>query len=151
MRRLLIFIIVLLIVGWYCQNYTSFKAFDIAKSYYQQYGVKLKLDEYWQKTKSQLSNFSLKIIPDFGQPAAEKQLNIFIRDNRFIPNMNAIQAGAKVTWYNEDDEAHTVTGDSWGSEQLKPGQKFSKTFNAAGKYSYHCPQHPEMTGEIIVE
>jgi plastocyanin len=84
-------------------------------------------------------------------PSAEKQLNIFIRDQQFLPNYNAVQKGTNVTWYNDDDKAHNVTGESWSSGQLLPSQNFSKVFDQPGDYKYHCSIHPEMTGEIVVQ
>jgi len=121
-------IVVIAILAILAQNYTNFKIFSSIKTF-----------------------FNSAIPPAPTYPPADKQLNIFIRDSKFIPNMNGIQIGARVTWYNEDDKTHTVTGDGWDSGNLVPGQSFSKTFDAPGTYSYHCSIHPEMTGELIVQ
>lgn len=83
-------------------------------------------------------------------PADVKKLNIFIRDYIFQPNMNAVLLGTEVTWINEGKTPHTVTGDNWDSGILQPGEKFTKTFDIVGKYSYKCTLHPNMKGEIIV-
>ncbi len=139
MKKLIVFIILILLVGWYLQNYTSFKAFDYAKYYWQ------KID--W----SSLKNLKLPSLSGTPTPDAEKQLNVSIVNNQFLPNKNAAKAGIKVTWYNNDDKIHTVTGDNWGSGELKIGQSYSRVFDVAGIYKYHCSIHPSMTGELIVQ
>lgn len=142
MKKIIFFIIIVLLVGWALQNYTGFKALDYARA-------KLSFAKtYWQKIDwSKLKVFSSeKTAPD-----PEKQLNIFIRDSKFIPNFNAVRAGAKTTWLNEDTKTHTVTGENWGSGEIAPGKAYSKIFDAAGDYKYHCSIHPSMTGEIIVK
>ncbi len=83
-------------------------------------------------------------------PSAAKKLNIFIRDYKFQPNFNAVLVGTEVTWLNEGKVPHTVTGEGWDSGVLQPGEKFTKTFDVAGKYNYICTLHPGMKGEIIV-
>jgi len=125
---LIIIVVAVLILAMIAQKYTSFKVFSPIKNF-----------------------FNSIALPAPTYPPADKQLNIFIRDLRFIPNMNAIEKGARVTWYNEDDKTHTVTGEGWDSGQLVPGQAFSKIFDQPGDFKYHCSIHPEMTGEIIVQ
>jgi YVTN family beta-propeller protein len=63
-----------------------------------------------------------------------------------------ISAGQTVSWLNGDSVAHTVTAsdDSWDSEDLAPGQRFTKTFDAPGEYAYYCEIHPHMRGTVIV-
>jgi plastocyanin len=63
-----------------------------------------------------------------------------------------IKAGQTVSWLNVDAVTHTVTADddSWDSEDLAPGQRFSKTFDAPGEYAYYCEIHPHMRGKIVV-
>ena len=135
MKRLIILIIIVIVAAWGLQNYTSFKALDYAKTYWQ------KVD--WSKIN--IFSNSPKETPD-----PEKQLNIFILSNKFIPNLSAAKIGIKVTWFNEDSKAHTVTGEGWGGSEIAPGKAYSKTFDTAGDYKYHCSLHPSMTGEIIV-
>ncbi len=139
MKKLIIFVLIILIAGWYMQNYTSFKAFDYAKYYWQ------KID--W----SFLKNIKIPGLGGTPTPDPEKQLNVFIRDGKFLPNSNAVQTGIKVTWFNEDNKVHTVTGENWGSGELKPGQAYSRVFDIAGEYKYHCSVHPSMTGKLTVK
>lgn len=147
-KKLIIFIILILLVGWYLQNYTSFKAFDYARA-------KLSFAKYyWQKIDwTFLKNVKLPNLNSSATPTpdAEKQLNIFIRDNQFLPNKNGVKVGTKVTWYNEDNKIHSVSSENWGSGELKIGQTYSKVFDLPGTYSYHCSLHPSEKGEIIVQ
>ena len=135
MKKAVIFVVIILIAGWYLQNYTNFKAFDLAKDYWQ------KID--WEK----LNVFS----GDKTTADPEKQLNIFIRDGKFVPSLNAANVGIKITWFNEDSKAHSVSGEGWGSGEIAPGKAWSRTFDVAGDYKYKCSLYPSMTGEIIIK
>lgn len=120
------------VAGWIMQDYTNFKIFDYAK------------------------NFIGKIkLPSFNAPSATpipgKQLNVFVRDIGFVPNNSGLEAGGKVTWYNEDSRSHIIAGETWVSGELKPGQTFSKVFDTPSIYNYHCAVYPEMTGQFTVQ
>ncbi len=126
-------VIALIALGWFLQNFTSFKVFDGVKKF-------IKNDTADQSQNSPTPT-----------PTEIKQLNVFIRNLKIVPATGALVKGATVTWYNEDSQAHTVKGDGWDSGQIPPGEKFSKTFDTAGKFPYHCAIHPTMKGEIIVQ
>lgn len=142
-KKLIVFVIIVLIGAWALQNYTSFKALDLAKNYYQQ--VDLSKISTWAEDFNISNWFGGKKIPD-----PEKQLNVFIRDGIFLPNKSAVKKGIKITWYNEDIKAHTITGEGWGSAEILAGKAFSKNFDLPGTFSYHCLIHPSEKGEIIV-
>ncbi len=89
--------------------------------------------------------------PQPSWPLAEKQLNIFIRDQKFLPNASAVKTNTKITWFNEDTKIHNVTGDTWASGDLAPGQSYTKIFDTPGNYKYRCSIHPSMAGEIVVK
>ena len=80
--------------------------------------------------------------------------DVNIADFAFMPITLNINRGDKVTWTSGDSAPHTVKSDS-GSElsssTLTKGQTYSKTFNTAGTYSYHCSFHSMMKGKIIVQ
>jgi len=137
MKKIILFIVVILILGWAIQNFTGLKVFDYAKN-------------YWGKINwAELKNFKLQsLFVPTATPIPGKQLNIFIRDVGFVPNNSGLEAGGKVTWYNEDARIHNVVGDGWESGELKPSRIFSKVFETPGVYNYHCSVHPEMTGKI---
>ena len=122
---------IIVVFGWIVQDFTGFKIFDYAKDFLE---------------KIKLSSFGLPS----ATPIPGKQLNIFIRDVGFVPNNSGLEAGGRVSWYNEDSRSHIVAGDNWVSPEIKPGQTFSKVFEAPGVYRYHCPIYPEMTGQFTV-
>lgn len=79
------------------------------------------------------------------------QMNISISNFSFNPSSLNIKSGTTVTWMNNDNTAHTVTGNGFNSGQIQPGGSFQFTFNSPGTYTYHCSIHPSMTGKIIVK
>jgi cellulose 1,4-beta-cellobiosidase len=81
--------------------------------------------------------------------------NIQIVDFAFQPASLAVNVGASVTWRNASTAGtnHTTTSDTaglWDSGTLAPGQTFTRVFNTAGVFTYHCNIHPNMTGSITV-
>ncbi len=151
MKKIIIFILLILVALWALQNFTGFKAIDrlqkLINSLNQPY-LKF-LDNFlnWMKgIKTPKISFSASQVT----PDPDRVLNIFIRDGKFVPNKNEVLKVAKVTWYNEDSQNHSVSGDNWGSVELKPGETFSKVFEVPGIYQYKCSLHPSETGEIIV-
>jgi len=80
---------------------------------------------------------------------------IALRGFAFQPDSIVVAPGTTVTWINcENDgvDAHTSTANSnaWQSPFLPPGATYSFTFNAAGRFDYHCIPHPFMHGVVIV-
>jgi plastocyanin len=88
---------------------------------------------------------------------------------KFEPREVTIPVGATVQWRNSSIETHTVTDDpaaakdpahaslpagaqAFDSGPLKPGQTYSHTFTAPGRYSYFCRPHEAhgMLGAIVV-
>ena len=63
-----------------------------------------------------------------------------------------IVAGQTVSWTNTDAVPHTVTSDdgAWDSGDIVAGASFARTFEKPGTYTYHCADHPSMTGAVIV-
>jgi plastocyanin len=133
-------IILILIIAASLQKFSGFKPFNLIK-YYISGDYKAEnyrpSDEHFPKT--------------YSGPSAENNLNIFIRDSKFIPNASAMPQGATVTWINEDKITHNVEGEGWSSGDLAPGQSFSKTFDSADDYKYQCSIHPAMKGELIIK
>ena len=84
-------------------------------------------------------------------PTQSNPSEINIQNFAFTPNEITIKAGDTVTWINNDDAPHTVTGDSLDSGTLSKGQEFKQTFNELGTYEYHCNFHSSMKGKIIVK
>ena len=79
---------------------------------------------------------------------------VTIADLTYSPADLAVAAGSEVTWTNDDTAPHTVTFDDDGvesSEELKTGDSFSTTFEAAGTYAYTCAIHPDMKATVTVQ
>ena len=78
---------------------------------------------------------------------------VHLKDFAFQPATLTISAGQRVTFQNDDDEAHTVTATdkSFDSAGLDSGRTWSHTFEKPGTYTYFCVLHPYMKGKIIVK
>ena len=79
-------------------------------------------------------------------------------DACYIPSIVFVNPGETVTWYNDDNAAHTVTSGTpsdgpdgaFDSSLIMGGDAFSVDFNFEGKYPYFCMMHPWQIGEVIV-
>jgi plastocyanin len=71
----------------------------------------------------------------------------------FSPDQVMVAVGDTVTWMNTDTVSHTSTSDAtgWDSGIVAPGAQFSRTFQAAGTFRYHCAIHPGMVGSVVVQ
>jgi plastocyanin len=81
---------------------------------------------------------------------------VAIRDFAFHPDSLTVPVGATVTWVNCESpliEPHTTTSDSpgWNSPQFAAGERFTRRFDAAGEFPYHCEPHPFMVGKVVVQ
>ncbi len=79
-------------------------------------------------------------------------LTVHIKDFKFNPTPAKIHVGDRVTFVNDDDEAHTATADdkSFDSEGLDTGGSWQHVFTKPGTYNYFCELHPYMKATIIV-
>lgn len=82
----------------------------------------------------------------------EPSLGVSIERFAFSPEALKVPVGTTVTWTNRDPTAHTITADdgSFDSGQIQPAGTFSKTYDRAGTFAYHCLIHPSMQGKIEV-
>ena len=95
-----------------------------------------------------------------GRPVTdERSTTVTMSDNCFVATVTRIDVGATVTFVNEDDAAHMVTGASyaWGmgsaesvEGELFKGDTFAQEFDESGVYPYFCILHPSMVGAIVV-
>jgi plastocyanin len=74
----------------------------------------------------------------------------------FTPSSVTITVGQMVCWQNTGNMTHTAT-QTVGAGQiplfsgnLPPGQTFVFTINFAGTWAYHCNQHANMMGTVVV-
>ena len=83
-------------------------------------------------------------------PVATTQVTM-AKTYRFDPKNVEVDAGATVTWTNDDNFTHTVHVDGMADHKVEPGDKVSITFPTAGTYHYVCTLHRrDMEGEVIV-
>jgi plastocyanin len=69
----------------------------------------------------------------------------------FEPKRIAVDAGATVTWRNDDNFTHTVQVDGQEDHRVDQGGTVSITFDEPGTYHYVCTLHErDMDGEVIV-
>jgi plastocyanin len=71
---------------------------------------------------------------------------------RFDPKTIEVEAGATVTWRNEDNFTHTVEVEGQEDRKVEPGESVSIAFPKQGTYDYVCTLHShDMKGEVIVQ
>jgi plastocyanin len=83
--------------------------------------------------------------------AITKTVNIY--GSAFSPKSATITQGDTITWVNKDNANHQVLADKgqFVSPILRPGQKYSFTFNAAGSYTYKDELNRRLAGTITVK
>lgn len=102
--------------------------------------------------------FSERVAGADDEPTAEELCNgtqanvVRIREYAFGPTSLQVSAGTKVYFANCDVDTHTSTSDAgvWDSGSLSPNTVYSRVFDAAGSYPYHCDPHPFMKGTVVV-
>lgn len=77
---------------------------------------------------------------------------VTVKDFAFTPQNLAAKVGTAVTWTFDDSVAHNVTESNnvFKSDDLTGGKTYTFTFSKAGKYSYMCTIHPQMTGTVTI-
>jgi plastocyanin len=83
-------------------------------------------------------------------PVPANQFSVSIVDFSYFPGTMRIPTGQSVTWRNDGNEEHDVTGDDWHSGLLDPTYSYRLTFGVPGTYRYRCSIHLDMTGSVIV-
>ena len=77
---------------------------------------------------------------------------VSIVDLSFEPATIEVDAGATLTWTNDDSIPHTVTAraEDFDSGVMMSGDSFSHTFETPGTYDYFCAIHPSMSATVVV-
>lgn len=90
--------------------------------------------------------------PPSESPPPPTSGDVRIVDNAFSPTTKRVNVGGSITWSNEGDLPHTVTGrtSTFDSGILMPGQTFTTKFETAGTYEYFCTLHAGMRASIVV-
>jgi plastocyanin len=79
-------------------------------------------------------------------------IDVGIQGFAFTPNLLSIFPGTTVRWTNFDSTNHTSTSNdgSWDSGIISPTLTYSRRFDTAGTFLYHCAIHSFMTASIVV-
>lgn len=87
-----------------------------------------------------------------GNPLLPAAVTIHIKDFKYNPTPVSIHVGDRVTFVNDDDEAHTATSDdkSFDSEGLDSGATWQHVFSKPGTFHYFCELHPYMKATLVV-
>ena len=93
------------------------------------------------------------------QPAAKKPAPakgghaVSITAEGFSPESVDLVVGDTVTWTNDDAVPRNVTFDATPalSMDVAVGDSVSHTVTAPGEHAYHCKDHPEMKGKLVVK
>ena len=85
-------------------------------------------------------------------PLLPSVATVHIKDFAYKPPALTVHVGDRVTFVNDDDEAHTVTANdkSFASEGLDTAGTWQHVFATPGTYRYFCELHPYMKATIIV-
>lgn len=88
----------------------------------------------------------------FALPAMAQEVRIDIKAFMFNPVDLQVATGTRVTWFNDDDDPHTVveTHQLFHSPALDTHDSFSYQFDNPGTFEYFCGLHPQMVGRIVV-
>lgn len=86
-------------------------------------------------------------------PARGETTSVQITDDGFSPKTLNVTPNTTVRWKNDSKSGMTVTSDKgdWSSEQIPPGGEFTATFTQAGTFGYHCKEHKDMKGSVVVK
>jgi plastocyanin len=85
------------------------------------------------------------------EPVATTEVTM-AKSYRFDPKTIEVEAGATVTWRNDDNFTHTVQVDGQEDHMVEQGESVSITFEQPGTYHYVCTLHSkDMDGEVIVK
>jgi plastocyanin len=85
-------------------------------------------------------------------PGTASAATVNVQFQAFGPGQLEVLPGETVEWDNVSERTHTVTADdgSFDSGDLDPAASFTRLFDTAGVFAYHCTKHAGMNGEIDV-
>ena len=77
---------------------------------------------------------------------------ISVMDNSFSPASTTVPIGTTVTWTWGGSRSHNVTFDDGTASTTQTTGTYTRTFNTAGSFPYHCTIHgTAMSGTITVK
>jgi hypothetical protein len=76
---------------------------------------------------------------------------VVLTDLCFTPSTLRAGVGSTITFVNRDPMIHNVSAMEWGQlEDMRPGDRFTATFDEEGLYPYACTYHAGMTGVVVI-
>ena len=77
---------------------------------------------------------------------------IAVKNNAFDPSATTVPVGSTVTWtWAQGSVSHNVTFDDGQKSADQSTGSYTRLFDTAGTYPYHCTIHPGMTGSVTVQ
>src|SRR3989344_4653826 len=82
----------------------------------------------------------------------QREHNIDIIDNEFVPQFINVMKGDTIIWTNRDNTSHEINSYTGilNSNELKKDESYKYTFNNQGVFNYFCDKHPYSTGSVSV-
>jgi plastocyanin len=113
--------------------------------------INLALFAFWALTavacKDSTGSSSTNLCANSGAAATVSATDNFA----FTPSSVTITVGQSVCWQNTQSMTHTVTENVGRfNGNLPSGQAFVYTFTFASSFGYHCNNHSNMMGTVIV-
>lgn len=93
--------------------------------------------------------FALATSAVFAGPAAAAPATVTVDNDAFAPAAVTVNVGESVTW-DFKEASHNAKGDGWSVNNSFGTGSVSKSFDAAGTFSYVCEAHPDMKGTVTV-
>jgi len=85
----------------------------------------------------------------------DKTVTVQMAEHFYSPALVKVKVGTTVVWWNVGTQVHDVNAvdNSFHSNNMDPGDRFTYAFFKPGVYKYFCIPHAGdgMTGEVDVE
>ncbi|HZE07675.1 MAG TPA: plastocyanin/azurin family copper-binding protein [Gemmatimonadaceae bacterium] len=104
---------------------------------------------------------SSSVAPPPPPPPPPPPNGVAVTNDLYTPASRSVAVGTSVTWVwntctgdvytGQSCASHNVTFDDGVASPTQSDGTYSRTFAAAGTYTYHCTVHPSMTGTITVQ
>jgi plastocyanin len=90
--------------------------------------------------------------PANNNPGGSTSKQITVKNNLFDPAATTVPVGSSVTWsWAQGAAEHNVTFDDGPKSATQSTGGYTRVFDKAGSFPYHCTNHPAMTGTVTVQ
>lgn len=83
-------------------------------------------------------------------PTVAEGATVLMERNCFVGTVTYAPVGEPITFVNQDDLPHTVTGVGWDGGEIDGLARKDIRFEDEGVYVYTCVYHPGMSGAIVI-